>query len=223
MHKLFVSAVIVGLWVLLVAAIVNSLGFGKSKHQVKEITLIGGIDPNYSYYVKVSYFTSLDTLVCSSYSLFGGRGRSFKELVYYPEIEYGEHMISFPVNEMSPDRGCKWVPRKIALCITVNGNPKEGGCGTLFDIGKSGSTQRGVPVYANSSSAERPIEIQCAEVTSDLGHWWCQHVPPPSEDSRSSSLYPGDMIIFPDLKENNFPMDTDDVYWLEITYLPADV
>ena len=105
----------------------------------------------------------------------------------------------------------------------VNSDPEKGGCSTLFDIGQSNTTSSGVPVYAHSSSAERPIKIQCAEVTYDLGQWWCSYVPPPEDNKKSTSSYSRNLIIFPGLKVNNFPTDSDDVYWLDISFLPAGV
>jgi hypothetical protein len=77
MDKLDVALFTLGLFaVLLIVVMINPGSINQpEKRQIKEVTFKGSIDPDYTYAMRVTYASSLDTGACTSWSLFEGRSK----------------------------------------------------------------------------------------------------------------------------------------------------
>ena len=200
-------------------SLMAAMEFLQPAHRIKEITINASIDPNYSYSVRVSYVSSRDIFFCNSYSLFGGKSSSLKELNYHPKIESGRHIVSFPINEPSPTKGCRWLPRYVSLCVKDNADPKIWGCSRLFDVAKSSTVLSGVVIDNRTSNFDKPIKISCKKDMYEQTHLWCRYVPIPEDGDNNSSFAGTDLLIFPGVKGDQFPFDREDVYWLDIGFV----
>lgn len=220
--------------ILLIVAITNVISIFKPEeakekkvkkvvpdHQIKEITFAGNIDEGYTYAVQVYYVATKDSMACTNYSLFYGKSKNVEYMHYRPKIEAGKHSITFPINELSPTSGCRWIPALVSLCAGTKSIPEENNCNEFLNMRKSGTTSKGIPLRSYNSSAEKPIKIQCTEVKYDPGFWYCARTEPPDADQPKSAYQKSSpLVLFSGMKGIEYPYDREDVYWFDIGFLP---
>lgn len=192
------------------------------EHRIKEVTFSGNIDPGYNYAVEVSYVATKDSRACTNYSLFYGKSKNVKYMHYRPIIEAGKHSITFPINELSPTSGCRWIPVLVNLCAGTKSNPEENNCNEFLNMRKSATTSKGIPLRSYNSSADKSIKVNCTEIKYDPGFWYCSRTEPPDADQPKSAYQKSSpLVLFSGMKGIEYPYDREDVYWFDIDFVPG--
>ena len=192
--------------------------------QVKNITFSVNIDPSFSYLVAVNYIATKDSIFCKRLSVFGGLSQDWETLYYYLNNSGDMDAITFPINELHPDSGCAYIPRNINLIFTKSDGKVRFGKVNL-NLRKSSTTSAGIPIEGYKSDKKNGISIQCREVPYSVGDWYCrpQYWPTSTNKILLKKTVTSDLTIFQGLKDDEYPYEREDIYWFDVTYLPAQV
>jgi hypothetical protein len=108
--------------IIVLGVLLATFGFIYSEHtrsasadQASTLTLSGSIEQGFRYKVIVEYVATKDSFWCKYYPMspFTYTRASSRRFEYYPVIENGQHRITLPLSEYSPDKGCRYRPFKV--------------------------------------------------------------------------------------------------------------